>query len=212
MMESLQQTAQAAIWMDADVTELMSEYRRVRREWAKKGVRLSLTAPILKALAWALKEHPDCRTCIGPDGSLLVLQKIDIAVAVQTPAGLLVPVLRNVDKKNIQQVAVELTELTERARMGSLSSEEMSGHTMTVSNLGMFGVTYMKAVLNTPESMLLGVGAADLRPVYRNGGLFPREILPLSLTFDHRIIDGSPAADFLRDVCRALSPALFEEA
>ncbi len=210
MMESLQRTAQAVIWMDADVTELMSKYREVKKEWERIGVRLSLTAPILRALSLALKANPVCRTRIAADGSLLVIQKIDIAVAVDAPGGLFVPVLRDIDKKSLRQVAVELTDLSERARLGTLTPDEMSGHTMTVSNLGSYGVTYMHAVLNLPETVLLGVGACELRPVYRNGGLFPREILPLSLTFDHRIVDGGPAAAFLRDLCRALSPSLLE--
>jgi pyruvate dehydrogenase E2 component (dihydrolipoamide acetyltransferase) len=208
MMESLQQTAQAAIWMDADVTELMSDYRVTKREWADKGLRLSLTALILKALSTVLRDHPVCRSRIAEDGKLQVIQKIDIAIAVDAPSGLLVPVLRDVDQKSVSQVALELTELTERARLGALSPDDMSGHTMTVSNLGMYGVTYMQPLLNLPESVLLGVGASEVRPVYREGGLFPREILPLSLAFDHRVVDGGPAAAFLRDVCRALSPSL----
>ena len=208
MMESLRLTAQAAIWMDADVTELMSGYRVIKREWADKGIRLSLTALILKALSTVLREHPICRSRISEDGKLHVIRKIDIAIAVDAPSGLLVPVLRDVDQKSVGQVALELTELTERARLGVLSLDEMSAHTMTVSNLGMYGVTYMQPLLNLPESVLLGVGSSELRPVYREGGLFPREILPLSLAFDHRIVDGGPAAAFLRDVCRALSPSL----
>jgi pyruvate dehydrogenase E2 component (dihydrolipoamide acetyltransferase) len=208
MMESLQSTAQAVIWMDADATELMGGYRLLKKEWEKSGLRLSLTALILRALAVALKDHPLCRTHLAADGSLTVLQKIDIAVAVDAPGGLLVPVLRDVDRKDLRALAAELTELSERARAGALGPDEMSGHTMTVSNLGAYGVTYMQAVLNLPETVLLGVGASDLRPVYRDGGLFPREIIPLSLTFDHRILDGGPAASFLRDVCRALSPKL----
>jgi len=211
MMESLQQTAQASIWMDADVTELMNLYRAVRKDWQSQGVRLSVTALIVKALAPALRDHPVCRSRIASDGTIQVAQNIDIAVAVDAPSGLLVPVLRGVDRKPVRQLALELTELSERARIGALGPDEMAGHTMTVSNLGMYGVTYLRPVLNLPESVILGVGASELRPVYRDGGLFPREILPLSLTFDHRLVDGGPAAAFLRDVCRALSPALIEE-
>jgi len=211
MMESLQQTAQASIWMDADVTELMNLYRTVRKDWQSQGVRLSVTALIVKALAPALRDHPVCRSRLATDGTIQVAQNIDIAVAVDAPSGLLVPVLRGVDRKSVRQLALELTELSERARIGALGPDEMAGHTMTVSNLGMYGVTYLRPVLNLPESVILGVGASELRPVYRDGGLFPREILPLSLTFDHRLVDGGPAAAFLRDVCRALSPALIEE-
>jgi len=211
MMESLQQTAQASIWMDADVTELMNLYRALRKDWQSQGVRLSVTALIVKALAPALRDHPVCRSRIAADGTIQVAQNIDIAVAVDAPSGLLVPVLRGVDRKPVRQLALELTELSERARIGALGPDEMAGHTMTVSNLGMYGVTYLCPVLNLPESVILGVGASELRPVYRDGGLFPREILPLSLTFDHRLVDGGPAAAFLRDVCRALSPALIEE-
>jgi len=211
MMESLRQSPQAAIWMDADVTELMQEYRRTKASLAGRGIHLSLTAVILKALASVLKDHPACRTCLAADGSLQLRSKIDIAVAVDSPTGLLVPVLRDLDLKTASQIALELTSLAERARKGALSPDEMAGHTMTVSNLGMYGVTYMQTILNLPESVLLGVGASDLRPVYRDGGIFPREILPLSLTFDHRILDGGPAAAFLRDVCRALVPALIEK-
>jgi pyruvate dehydrogenase E2 component (dihydrolipoamide acetyltransferase) len=208
MMESLRETAQSGLWMDADVTELMEAYRRTKKSWKAQGLRLSVTVLILRALSVALKAHPVCRTRVAPDGSLRIVQKIDIAVAVDTPAGLLVPVMRDVDQKSCRQITAELTELAERARMGTLTPDEMSGHTMTVSNLGMYGVTYMNPLLNLPESVLLGVGASSLRAVYRDGGLFPREILPLSLTFDHRLVDGGPAAAFLRDVCQALSPSL----
>ncbi len=210
MMESLRQSPQAAIWMDADATELLQEYRLSKTRMAARGIHLSVTALILKALASVLKDHPACRTCLTADGSTQLRSKIDIAVAVDSPSGLLVPVLRDLDVKTLSQIALELTALAERARKGSLSPDEMTGHTMTVSNLGMYGVTYMQTILNLPESVLLGVGASDLRPVYRDGGIFPREILPLSLTFDHRILDGGPASAFLRDVCRALVPALID--
>jgi pyruvate dehydrogenase E2 component (dihydrolipoamide acetyltransferase) len=211
MMESLQQTAQASIWMDADVTDLMTVYRSVRQSLQGQGIRLSVTALIIRALARTLPDHPVCRTRIAADGRLQVMQDINIAVAVDAPGGLLVPVLRHADRKDIAVLASELTELGERARIGALTPDEMAGHTMTISNLGMYGVTYLRPVLNLPESVILGVGATQLRPVYIDGGLFPREIMPLSLTFDHRIVDGGPAAAFLRDVAGALIPALLSE-
>jgi pyruvate dehydrogenase E2 component (dihydrolipoamide acetyltransferase) len=210
MMESTSQTAQASIWMDADVTELMEAYRQARTALQQKGIRLSVTALVIKALAAVLPAHPVCRSRIAPDGRLAVMQDIHIAVAVDAPSGLLVPVLRDADRKDLNQVALELTELSERARVGSLGPDEMSGHTMTISNLGMYGVTYLRPVLNLPESVILGVGATQLRPVYINGGLFPREIMPLSLSFDHRIVDGGPAAAFLRDIAQALGPQLIK--
>jgi pyruvate dehydrogenase E2 component (dihydrolipoamide acetyltransferase) len=212
MMDSLAQTAQASIWMDVDVTEMMIAYRSIRPTWQAQGVRLSVTALIVKALGNTLGEHPVCRTRLEASGALSVMGDIHIAVAVDAPSGLLVPVLRDADRKDLRSIAADLTELSERARVGALGPDDMSGHTMTVSNLGMYGVSYLRPVLNLPESVILGVGASQLRPTYIDGGLFPREILPLSLTFDHRIVDGGPAAAFLRDVGRALNAALFEGA
>lgn len=211
MMEGSHQAAPAAIWMDADVTDLINAYREAKGRWEAEGAHLSLTVLVLKALPVALKAHPCCMTHMKPDGSLQTTHRIDIAVAVDAPSGLVAPVVRDVDTRNLRQVANELRGLVEQARRGTLTSEQMSGHTMTVSNLGMLGVTRMHSVLNLPESVLLGLGRCEPRPVYRDGSLVPRDILPLSLTFDHRVVDGGPAAEFLRDLCHALSPDLLKE-
>lgn len=205
MMESAHSSALAALWMDADITQLMREYHHMREVWKKEGVSLSITALLVKALASVLPKHPVCRTQLDSEGNLLLVESIDIAIAVDTPHGLLVPIVRQANTKTVRDISLEVTSLVQRARVGALAPDEMRGQAMTLSNLGMYGVTYMRPILNTPESVILGVGEVQRRPVYKGDGLFPCDILPLSLSFDHRLVDGGPAAVFLRDVCGYLS-------
>ena len=210
MMESVHTSAQAAIWMDADITLLMREYNHKRETWKQQGVNLSMTALLVKALSSVLVEHPVCRTQLDVDGNLVLVEHIDIAIAVDTPHGLLVPIVRQANTKTLREIAAEITSLAQRARVGALSPDEMRGQAMTISNLGMYGVTYMRPILNTPESVILGVGKVQRVPVYKGDGLFPCDMLPLSLSFDHRLVDGGPAAVFLRDVCETLSSLIVE--
>ena len=204
MSESLRTAAQAAIWMDADITKLMGQMQGAKALWLQEGLKLTLTPLVLQASARAVHEHPQCRTVMHEDGSMELLERISIALAADTSQGLMVPVIHDAHAKSLKELAEEAAKLSARAESGGLTADDMSGHCMTVTNLGMYGVTYMKPVLNLPESVILGVGAAAQQVKVIDGGLFPRWMLPLSLTFDHRSVDGAPAARFLRTVCSIL--------
>lgn len=210
MCESLATAAQSSLWMDADVTDLMSCYQKHKESYKSKGIKISVTAVLIRVLAQVLRNHPICRTQIDKEGNLTVLQSINIAVAVDTPNGLMVPVIEDCDQKTTLQIAGQLAMLVDKARVGALTSHDMAAHVMTLSNLGSYGVTYSKPILNLPESVILGTGKISKKPVYVDGGLFAKDILPLSLTFDHRIVDGGPAAAFLQDFCSALLSAKIE--
>lgn len=123
----------------------------------------------------------------------------------------MVPVIRDCDLKSTAEIAQELAVLADRARIGTLDASDMAEHVMTLSNLGSYGVTYSRPILNLPESVILGTGAITKRPVYIGDGLFARDILPLSLSFDHRIVDGGPAAAFLKDLCVTLGAGRLAE-
>lgn len=211
MLQSLSEAAQAALWMDADITELMAQYTRLKPVYKQKGVPLSLTAIILKAVVQALQKHPVCRTQFTAEGKLQVKTEMHAAIAVDTPAGLMVPVLRFADRKTVEELSRELAVVSDSVKAGVLPGDDASDHVITISNLGMYGVTYSRPILNMPDSVILGVGTVVKRPVYIGDGLFARDILPLSLSFDHRIIDGGPAAAFLQDVCRELSACSIQE-
>ena len=204
MSESLRTAAQASIWMDGDITILMNQIHAAKAQWLKEGLKLTLTPLVLQAAARAVQDHPQCRTVMHADGSLELLERISIALAADTSQGLMVPVIHDAHAKSLKELAAESSKLYSRAESGGLSSDDMTGHCMTVTNLGMYGVTYMKPVLNLPESVILGVGTALQQVKVIDGGLYPRWVLPLSLTFDHRVVDGAPAARFLRDICRIL--------
>lgn len=199
MMESIHSTAQLSICMDADVTNLVRFYEREKPRFKEQGVKLSYTALILKALAGALELHPKIRTIVDAADSLKTLETIDIGIAIDAEYGLIVPVLREVDKKDLKAICKELARIVDRTQAGSLTPDEMSGGCITVSNVGMMGVKYFTPILNTPESAILGIGTLEEEPRIIDGGFHARWILHLSLTYDHRVIDGAPAARFMQD-------------
>lgn len=183
---------------EADVTELEA-FRQAETERLKKdGVRLSLLAFFVKASVAALRAFPEFNSSLHPDGNQLVLKKYyHIGVAVDTPQGLVVPVVRDADKKGLVELAKELAEIADKARARRLPPEAMHGGCFTISSLGGIGGTHFTPIINAPEAAILGVSRAKTQPVYRNGSFEPRLILPLSLTFDHRIVDGAAAARFV---------------
>ena len=184
---------------ECDVTELEKRREQYGARAEAAGTRLTVTAIIIKLLASALKLFPDFNASIDAQGQRIIYKKyIHIGVAVDTPRGLLVPVVRNVDQKNIIQIAVELQEVAGRARDGKLTLDEMQGGTFTVTNLGGIGGTSFTPIVNWPEVAILGVSRSAAKPVFRDGSLVPRTMLPLSLSYDHRLIDGANAARFLR--------------
>lgn len=189
----------------ADITEL----ERIRKSFGKKaeaqGGKLTITAILLKIVASALKAFPQFNTSVDMANSSVIYKKYyNIGVAVDTDRGLLVPVIKDVDKKNIIELAVELNQLAEKARSKKLSLEEMQGGCITITNLGGIGGTYFTPIVNSPEVAILGVSRGSYEQVYIDGKFEPRLMLPLSLSYDHRIIDGADGARFLRWVTDAI--------
>ena len=190
----------------ADITEL----EQLRQKFASKAVaaggKLTITAIALKAVAAALKIFPQFNASVDmATHEIIYKQYYHVGVAVDTDRGLLVPVIRDVDSKNIIALAVELTELAERARSRKTSLEEMQGGTFTITNLGGIGGTGFSPILNAPEVAILGMARSRIEPVHVNGQFVSRLMLPLSLSYDHRLIDGADGARFLRWVVEALS-------
>ena len=154
MMESLTNSAQASMSMDVDVSSLVALYEKLKPEYMEEGIKLSYTAFILKAVAIALKKHPIICTQLGPSNDLKIKEEINIGVAVDIEDGLIVPVICNVDKKDLKTICRELKDLSFRARQNQLTVDEMTGGVITVSNLGMFGIKYFTPILNLPENCI----------------------------------------------------------
>ncbi len=189
----------------ADITELENIRKRFSGKAEQLGSKLTVTAILLKVVEKALKKFPSFNASIDMTKKEIIYKKYyNIGVAVDTEYGLLVPVIKNVDQKNILQLSQELSELSAKARDRKLSLEEMQGGNFSISNLGGIGGTGFTPVVNAPETAILGVSRASYEPVYQDGQFIPRLMLPLSLSYDHRLIDGADAARFLRWVCQAL--------
>ena len=189
----------------ADVTELEVLRKRHKEQVAKAGGNLTVTAMLVRILATAVRKFPQFNASIDPERGEIVFKKyVNIGVAVDTDRGLLVPVIRNADEKNITQIAVELNQLAERARDRKLTPDDMSGGSITISNLGGIGGTYFTPIVNWPEVAILGVSRGAIEPVWRDGKFEPVQRLPLSLSYDHRVIDGADAMRFLRWVAETI--------
>ena len=189
----------------ADVTELEELRKKYKDQVAKAGGNLTVTAMLVRILATAVKQFPQFNASIDTDRGELVFKKyVNVGVAVDTDRGLLVPVIRNADRKNISQIAVELNQLAAKARDRKLTLDEMSGGGISISNLGGIGGTYFTPIVNWPEVAILGVSRGALEPVWNNNAFQPRLMLPLSLSYDHRVIDGADAMRFLRWVVEAV--------
>jgi len=188
----------------ADITELEQLRARFAPKAEEAGGKMTVTAIALRVCASALKIFPQCNASIDMGKEEIVYkQYINIGVAVDTDRGLLVPVIRDVDKKNIVELAVELTELSKKARDKKLTPAEMEGGTFTITNLGGIGGTGFSPIVNYPEVAILGLSRSSMEPVWINGKFEPRLVLPLSLSYDHRLIDGADAARFLRWIAEA---------
>jgi pyruvate dehydrogenase E2 component (dihydrolipoamide acetyltransferase) len=188
----------------ADITELEQLRARFAPKAEEAGGKMTVTAIALKVVASALKVFPQFNASIdlGKE-EIIYKQYINIGVAVDTDRGLLVPVIRDVDKKNIVELAAELTQLSKKARDKKLTPEEMSGGTFTITNLGGIGGTGFSPIVNHPEVAILGMSRSSMEPVWLNGKFEPRLVLPVSLSYDHRLIDGADAARFLRWIAEA---------
>jgi pyruvate dehydrogenase E2 component (dihydrolipoamide acetyltransferase) len=190
----------------ADITDLEA-FRKQQSEG--KGPKLTVTAFVLRACVVALREFPTFNASIDLAGGRLILKRYyHLGVAVDTEGGLLVPVLRDVDKKHVRELAEELNALAQRARERKLDSSELKGGTFTITNLGGIGGTAFTPIVNWPEVAILGLSRSRLEPVVRGGQIVPRLMLPLSLSYDHRVIDGAAAARFTRRLADLLENPL----
>jgi len=183
---------------EADITE-MEDFRQAQKEAAAKvGTKMTPVVFIIKAVVASLKAFPHFNASLSPDGASLIQKHyFHIGIAVDTPGGLVVPVLRDCDQKGFLELAQELTALSERAREGKLSAEEMKGGCFTISSLGGIGGTEFTPIINAPELAILGVSKAQVKPIWDGEEFEPRLMLPLSLSYDHRVIDGADAARFV---------------
>ena len=183
---------------EADITELEAFRKAMSAEVQKQGVKLTPLAFIMKAVVAALRQHPEFNSSLVPGGDALVLKRYyNIGVAVDTPGGLVVPVIRDVDQKGVVQLAKELGEVSARARDGKLGPADMQGGTFSISSLGGIGGTHFTPIINAPEVAILGVSRSAMKPVWTDGQFVPRLMLPLSLSYDHRAIDGAEGARFI---------------
>lgn len=197
---------------EADVTALLELRRRYAEAYRKKGAHLTLTAIALKAVVSVLKKHPAFNASLDETSQEIVYRDYyHLGVAVDTEAGLIVPVLRDVDRKDLLTLSLELAAISEKTRRRKLSAEELQGGTFTVSNLGGIGGTHFTPIINRPQSAVLGLGQAQLRAWVRDGRIEPRRILPLALSYDHRLIDGADAARFVRELVARLEDFPAEE-
>ncbi|MGV8978673.1 MAG: dihydrolipoamide acetyltransferase family protein [Cellulomonas sp.] len=190
-----------------NVTSLVAFRTEINAGLAEIGTKISINDLIVRACAVALRTHPEVNASWGED-ALLLHRHVNIGVAVSTPAGLIVPVVVDADRKTLSTISSETRDLAERARVGRLTANEMTGGTFTVSNLGMFGIDQFTAVINPPEAAILAVGAATEVPAVRDGLLVGVPMLKVTLTVDHRVLDGATAAAFLRDLTTVLEEPL----
>jgi pyruvate dehydrogenase E2 component (dihydrolipoamide acetyltransferase) len=187
------------VWQmdEADITDLEEMRNKLKGDASKAGVKLTPLAFILRACVKALREFPMANSSLDPSGQNLVMKKyIHLGFAADTPNGLVVPVIRDADKKDIYELARDLAALSEKARAGKLTALEMQGASFTVSSLGGIGGTSFTPIINAPEVAILGVARSSMRPVYKDGQFVPRLILPFTLAYDHRVIDGAAGVRF----------------
>ena len=190
---------------EADVTELEAFRQSIKAEAVSEGVRITILAFVTRAVAATLAEFPAFNASLGPDGDSLVIKKYThIGIAVDTPNGLVVPVLRDADRKGVYAIARDMADLGARARDGALKLDEMRGGTFTISSLGGIGGTAFTPIINAPEVAILGLSRTRMSPVWNGTEFEPRLMLPLDLSWDHRVVDGAEAARFLAHLARLL--------
>jgi pyruvate dehydrogenase E2 component (dihydrolipoamide acetyltransferase) len=191
---------------EADITEL-EIFRKAQADEAKKsGIKFTMLGFLMKASVVALKQFPEFNASLSADGENLVLKDYHhIGVAVDTPNGLVVPVIRDVDKKGLLEIAKELGEVSARMRAGKIAPTDLQGGCFSISSLGGLGGTFFTPIINAPEVAILGVGKAAMKPVWNGKEFVPRLMLPLSLSYDHRVIDGALGARFSAFLTTVLS-------
>jgi pyruvate dehydrogenase E2 component (dihydrolipoamide acetyltransferase) len=190
---------------EADITDIIGLRKKYLPKYEKKGVSLTLTPFLIRAVVAALKKHPIFNSSLDEATEEIVFKDYyHMGIAVDTEQGLIVPVIRDVDKKSLLQLSKELAELAEKTRQRKVSADEMKGGTFTISNQGGIGGGFFTPIVNKPEVAILGVGRGALKPVVRGAKIEKRMLLPLGLSYDHRVIDGGTAARFIVEVVQAL--------
>ena len=190
---------------EADITEMDAFRKSMKAEGEAEGVKLTPVAFLIRAVVAALKRFPDMNSSLSPDGQKLIHKRYyHIGIAVDTDDGLVVPVIRNADQKGLYDLARDLAEVSGRARDGKLKMDDVQGASFTISSLGSIGGTAFTPIVNAPEVGILGVARAEMKPVWRDGEFVPRLMLPLSLSYDHRVIDGAAAVRFTTYLGRVL--------
>ncbi len=191
---------------EADITDLESFRKELNAEYQTRGIKITILSFLIKAVVSALRQFPRFNASLDASGENLILKRYyHIGVAVDTPQGLVVPVIRDADRKSLVEIAEELVTVSARARDGKLSPKDLQGGTFSISSLGGIGGTAFTPIVNAPEVAILGVSRSQWRPVYKDGGFVPRLILPLSLSYDHRVIDGADGARFTSALNKLLS-------
>jgi len=191
---------------ESDITEMEDARRRLKDEAEGRGIKLTPLAFVMRACVQALQAFPHfCSSLDAKSGELVLKKYLHLGFAADTPNGLVVPVVRDADRKDVYELARELASLSDKARAGKLTAEQMQGGCFTISSLGGIGGTAFTPIINAPEVAILGVSRAVRRPVYQNDVLVPRLMLPLSLSYDHRVIDGADAVRFTTFLGQALS-------
>ena len=204
MSESWNTVARVTQFDDIDFTRLGELRKKFAAEYEAKGVKLTFTPFVLKAVAETLKNHPIFNSSLDEVASEIILKNyIHLGIAVDTDQGLMVPVIRDVDKKSLIDLAKELELLAARARDRKISADEMKGGTFTISNQGAIGGAHFTPIVNLPEVAILGLGRGALKPVVRDGKIEARLLTPIALSYDHRVIDGGSAARFTVDLLKA---------
>ncbi|MDH4154458.1 MAG: 2-oxo acid dehydrogenase subunit E2 [Nitrospira sp.] len=192
-------------FQEADITDLMALHKRYAPEFKKKGATLTLSSLFLKAIVYALKLYPQLNATLDlTNGEVIYKDYYNIGVAVDTPAGLIVPVVHQVDQKDLLQISLELADLAERTRKRTVTLEELRGATFTLSNMGGIGAGPFLPIINPPQVGILGVGKAKMTPVYRDGQFVPRRVLQLCVAYDHRLVDGAIGARFTNEIVKVL--------
>jgi pyruvate dehydrogenase E2 component (dihydrolipoamide acetyltransferase) len=191
---------------EADITDLEAARNKLKEKASQAGIKLTPLAFIVRACVKALQEFPQFNASLDPSGANLILKKyFHIGFAADTPNGLVVPVVRDADRKDVYEIARQLAELSEKGRTGKLTPNDMQGGCFTISSLGGIGGTAFTPIINAPEVAILGVSRSAMKPVYRDGNFVPRLMLPLSLSYDHRVIDGASAARFTTYLAETLA-------
>ena len=191
---------------EADITDMENFRQEHKKQAEKEGFKLTPLVFLLKVAAKCLHTFPEFNSSLSKDGQNLILKKyINIGVAVDTPDGLVVPVVKNVDQKGIFELAQELLNLSKKARDKKLMPDDMAGSCFAISSLGGIGGTAFTPIINAPDVAILGVSKSQIKPIYKDGEFEPRLMLPLALSYDHRVIDGAGAARFITHFSKLLS-------